>query len=414
MSDVRLSRTIRRFLNARDGNIAMMFGLFIIPILIGAGIAVDFQRAGQARIIMQQSADAGLLAAVRSKMMSPNLTTEEMKARALSFYNLNGGDKVDATLSNFEIIFDPDTETYTLDFDAGFDTSILQIAGKKQIDTHIVSQVKLGEPPYLEIVLALDNTGSMNSNGKIKTLRDSATAMAESLLTIPDAEVMIGLVPFAQYATLDAAHKGEDWVTPPAGVAAAAYQGCIGSRPYPLNTEDGDYDTSKVPGITGAACPDPILPMTRDLETLSAAIKGMDGNGYTYIPAGLIWAWRAISPGAPYDEGLGYAAIEAKNGFKAIILMTDGQNTKSPDYPTHNNNSEMTANDITKEICVNVKEKNILIYTIAFEVSDLTIKDLLEECATSSGHYYDATNAADLSAAFSSIAASLRDVSLSK
>ena len=94
--------------------------------------------------------------------------------------------------------------------------------------------------------------------------------------------------------------------------------------------------------------------------------------------------------------------------------MTDGQNTKSPDYPTHNNSDEVTANQLTKELCENIKAEDIVIYTIAFEVSDQTIKFLLEDCGTSSGHYFEAENAHDLSVAFASIAASLQSMSLSK
>jgi hypothetical protein len=94
--------------------------------------------------------------------------------------------------------------------------------------------------------------------------------------------------------------------------------------------------------------------------------------------------------------------------------MTDGDNTRAPDYPTHNSTSKVLANDLTRELCSNIKAEKITVYTVAFEVTDTTIKDILRDCATNPSLYFDAKNSKTLTAAFASIAASLRNISLSR
>ena len=66
--------------------------------------------------------------------------------------------------------------------------------------------------------------------------------------------------------------------------------------------------------------------------------------------------------------------------------------TRSPNYPTHNGSNGSLSNSLTTELCKNVKKEGILVFTIAFEVSDSTIKSLLEDCASRPTDFYDATS----------------------
>lgn len=391
------------------GNVAMMYGLLLFPVLMGVGMGLDYYRADRARNILQESADAGLLAAVRSKMLTPNMPLADMTAVARRYFDANGAGNVDAAITNFEVTFDPVNDTYQLVFNASINTTILGAVGIGSIDSDEGSQVQMGKPPYLEVVMALDNTGSMNSNGKLSTLKKSAQNLVDSLFMVPGAEVQIGLVPFAQYVSLGTSYNTASWLSVP-----VAFSGCVGSRDYPGNVQDSNYSASPIPGITGAPCPDPLLPLTNNTTKIEDAIKAMDANGWTYIPAGLVWAWRLLTPEEPFTEGIAFSDLKDREGYKAIVLMTDGENTRSPDYPTHNFSNTLTANELTEEICQGVKDDDIIIYTIAFQVSDVTIKNLLQDCATSAGHYYAAEASKDLEDAFASIANSLRSISLSR
>jgi hypothetical protein len=74
-----------------------------------------------------------------------------------------------------------------------------------------------------------------------------------------------------------------------------------------------------------ASCPPALMPLTNNrtpLDTLVANLRTY-GSGGTNTAEGLAWAWRAISPGAPFDEGRPYTDRENR---KIIVLMTDGAN----------------------------------------------------------------------------------------
>ncbi len=401
---------LKSFVRADNGNVAIMFGIFLFMLLIAGGMAVDFQRANLIRADLQESADAGLIAAVRRKMAMPEMTDAEVTAWAQQFFEANRRMKSGVEVTGFDVVFDPVTESYHLQFDSQIETLLLRVAGTPHIDRAVVSEAKLGKPPYLEIVMALDNTGSMNDDGKLQSLKDAAKLLVTSVFAPVDADVKIGLVPFAQYVNVGAGYSGAAWMS-----ADPSFIGCVGSRSYPANIGDGDYTTNPIPGLDNSAeCPNAILPMTDQQSTIETAIDAMSADGYTYIPAGLAWGWRALTSGDPFNEGVTFADLYDKSGRKALILMTDGENTKSPDYPTHDNEDIALANQLTGDLCDAIKAQDILVYTIAFQVTDTTIKFLLEDCGTTPAHYFAAENSDDLAAAFQSIASSLRSISLSR
>jgi hypothetical protein len=71
-------------------------------------------------------------------------------------------------------------------------------------------------------------------------------------------------------------------------------------------------------------------------------------------------------------------------------------------------------NEDTLALCTNMKANEIEIYTVAFMVDDPVARDMLKACASSSQHYFQASDAAVLSAAFSGIAQSLQVVRLAR
>lgn len=394
----------------RRGNIALLFGLLVLPILIAAGVAIDLQRAGQVRAAVQEAADAALLRAARVRTGKPNATDAELTALARRIFNAATINTDGINITKFQIIYNPATDTFTLDVDGSLDTSVLGIAGVYITPIDTISEVKLGKPPFLEIVMALDNTGSMNQQGKLRDLKDSAKSLVEALFSNPDAVVKVGLVPFAQYVNVGTVNAGKSWMQ----TTPNAWMGCVGSRNYPDNLTDADYDTKPIPGITGANCPDAILPLTDAKDDIITALDGMDGNGYTYIPSGLVWGWRVLTAQEPFTGGATKAELAANDGIQALIVLTDGENTRAPTYPQHDSANQSLANDLMIRICDNIKDDGITVYSIAFSVTNSTVRDLLEQCATTPGHYFSPDTDDELASTFANIAASLRSISLSK
>ena len=65
--------------------------------------------------------------------------------------------------------------------------------------------------------------------------------------------------------------------------------------------------------------------------------------------------------------------------------------------------------DHTETLCQNVKNDNIEVFTIAFEVNDNDTKNMLSDCANSTANYFDAGNAQQLEDAFLDIADSITE-----
>ncbi len=398
------------FISDTSGNIAMMFGLFLFVILGGAGIAIDLQRASLIRAEIREAGDAALLAAARYKNGHPNADTDELNSVARKVFENGIKDKSSIAIDVFQISFDKVNDTFSLDIDGNFNTLIMGIFGQDQLEIASKSEAKLGKAPLLEVAMALDVTGSMNDNGKLNVMRNAARDLVATLFEPVGADVKIGVVPFAQYVNVDPANGSQSWLDNPGG----AWSGCVGSRNYPSNTEDSNYAAEKAPGLNSIPCPDALMPLSADESALDAMIDDLDASGWTYIPSGLVWAWSLLTPNAPFSEGVSFATLKEERGTKALILMTDGENTRAPTYPAHDSADQTLANDITKETCANIKADEIVVYTIAFDVTDFAIKDILESCATTPSHYFDAASADDLIDAFASIADSLRYISLSR
>ncbi len=194
------------------------------------------------------------------------------------------------------------------------------------------------------------------------------------------------------------------------------WEGCVGSRRHPDNVNDGNY-ALRVPGVmnyqrnpsrpitdfygytwTRNTCPSPLQPLVslkRGKAQLLRQINSLRTDGWTYIPAGLMWGWRVLSRQAPFDEGLSDRKVVEKNGRKIIILMTDGANTRAPDrragkaYREHSSSDVGYANRLTREACGRITainpatgRRHAEIITITFNVKDATIKRLLRDCAT--------------------------------
>jgi Mg-chelatase subunit ChlD len=174
------------------------------------------------------------------------------------------------------------------------------------------------------------------------------------------------------------------------------WRGCVGSRNAPLNTLDSGY-TTRIPGIMDVTCGSEIREMTTNLASARTAINGLTTRGLTYIPSGLIWGWRMLSEHAPLA---GRASTAEQPVRRYMILVTDGQNTKSASFPRHDGNSTSAANATMATICSNMaldKTTNVKLYTIAFQVDDPTVKTLLETCSNQNGgKFYDAADAQQL------------------
>ena len=446
----------------------MMFGLLVIPLLIGAGIGLDMVRANEARARLAEAADAGVLAAARARLLNDAMTDEAATELARRHFEANARLRPDTHLDTFDFVFDEAAGKFTLAITGTVDTTLLAVAGRKTMPLNILSEAKVAPPRVLEAVLVLDNTNSMNG-AKMDALKESASDLIDTIMADTDNTVKVGIVPFSTYVNVGLSHRSDSWITVPADHSETNYicgndypdivysnchevtdtcvndgvpysctwescdvdygtpvevcsnqttdytwNGCVGSRNYPLNVKDEDFATNRVPGLLNDWCTAEVLPLTENKAAVKSKISSLYVQGDTYIPTGLTWGLRLISADAPFTEGTSYADLESDAGVKAIILMTDGANTRSPQYPDHWGDNVSLANTLTLEICDEIKSKKIFIHTIAFEVTDSTIQNLLRNCASDPSDFYDAGDEAELAAAFNSIGDDLQRLALTR
>lgn len=438
----------------KRGTIALISALTACMLAISLGVAVDFGRAHAARSHLQSAIDSAVLHAARKHI----LVEGDVNASVNDFFGVNKPQKHDIRIISVSGNR-AGQGTFTGAVIAELHTTFMNIAGFEKLRIEVAAEAVQGST-NVELALVLDTTGSM-AGAKLSSLKNSATDLVETLFNTaasPD-KIKVGLVPFAQYVNVGMANRNAPWMNVPAdynvttnscwmdypvisqsncrmqnftylndgvpvtyqgevcdyeygppvercqdSTATYTWRGCAGSRAHPLNTQDGGYGT-RIPGILNAYCPAPILPLANDRDNIRSAIDAMAADGETYIPAGLVWGWRVLSNREPYAESANDPNTASGDVRKFLVLMSDGKNTKSPVYSdgSHTDSSEATANQLTAELCNNIKADGIEIFTIAFDIADMTIKNLLQDCASAGGGYYDVSNAGALADAFSDI-----------
>src|SRR4051794_21442298 len=119
----RVRTAAARFARADQGNIAMLFGIALVPILSFVGAAVDYTRANAARTSMQAALDSTAL--MLSKDLSDGtIKTSDIDAKAQAYFT--------ALFNNTESKSVVVTATYTASTGQG---STIVMTGKGKIAT---------------------------------------------------------------------------------------------------------------------------------------------------------------------------------------------------------------------------------------------------------------------------------------
>ncbi len=209
-----LTRAVRRFRHASDGNIAVIFALVMVPLLGSIGMAVDYSRANRARTAMQTALDSAAL--MVSKDFSQGIVQEsEIAATAQkyfdSLYKNTGGAAVQVLAS-----YTPNTgkgSTIKLDASSAIKTEFMKVAGVSELPLGSSTTTTWGST-RLRVALVLDTTGSMSNAGKIDALK---TATKSLLIQLKDAatkpeDVYVSIIPFAKNVNLDPTNYNANWI----------------------------------------------------------------------------------------------------------------------------------------------------------------------------------------------------------
>lgn len=447
----RLMQRTQQFVHAERGAVAVLVALAAIPMLIAGGLAIDLSRAYLVKSRLSHALDAAGLAVGTMRTTSSDPTY--LEAQFNSFFTANYAASEIGTTSNLTFVDVGGVLTVT--GQATVDTVFMSIVGIDSITVASSAEITV-ETNGLELVMVLDNTGSMGSSSKMTNMKAAAQDLIDILFgdeTTPDL-LKVGLVPFdstVNIGTGNSAYISPDPTTLNWGITSWA--GCVMANAYPADVQDnstsweaflspdrsannwynngtyyddltssGWWDPAKSPNLY---CPRPITPLTNNRATLEAEITAMSPLGSTHINVGAIWGWRVLSPGSPFTEGAAYSDTDWN---KAAIILTDGDNTMIDSYysaygllaegnlgTTSQWSAENELDDRLGEICTGMKNAGILVYTIAFGTSiSGSTQTMLTNCATSADNYYESPDAATLTLAFRAIGAELKNLHLSK
>jgi len=180
------------FHHAKGGAVAIIFGLTLPVLIASVGVSVDMAQAYLVKTRLNSALDAAALAAAASGLEDAN----DIQARAEAFVAANyPPDKIGATI---DVTATLDGDMLNVSASAQLDTSFMRYFGYDDVIVESQTTVQR-EVRGLEVVMVLDNTGSMATNDNIGTLRDAATQFIEILfenVSNPD-YVKIGLVPYS-------------------------------------------------------------------------------------------------------------------------------------------------------------------------------------------------------------------------
>ena len=429
---------------------AIYFALALVPISAAAGAAIDLSRA----LAVQQRLGAAIDAAGLAVGATHGSSEQRLQGVLNSYFDANyPAEELGVPARPVMTI---DGNLIRISASADVDTTLMRVV---QIDTITVeaSTEIIRETKGLDVVLVLDNTGSMNGS-RLRSLKSASRNFVEILFgdeSEPE-ELLIGIVPFASAVNVGTAALFSNAFT--TGLPADAeyepdeWAGCLEARNAPHDQRDTDindggrwtrflwphnsgsnnWNRIRVNDDVGSNygpnkhCPAEILPLTNVKRDLLDKIDEMEAAGITHINVGAIWGLRVISPTPPYTNGHAYDDEEYN---KAVVIMTDGQNTINAgcgNYSAYGTlcderlgfrNASAARGELDRrllEVCGNIKVTGTLVYTITFQVGSVRVRELMRDCATDESRYFNSPTNSELEKTFQAIGAELSSLRIGK
>jgi len=212
----RLARSFRAFRRAKEGNVAIMFAIAIVPIIGLVGAAVDYSRANSARSALQAALDATALMISRE---AAGLSEEEIRQRAQAYFE-SLYNHSDASISPLDVHYTPNSgngASVSISTRGSIQTAFMKVAGFPTIGFGSSTSTKWGAA-RLRVAMALDITGSMEQGRsnptKLQAMKDAAKDLVDTLkssATTTD-DVYISIVPFNVMVNVGKDNVGADWI----------------------------------------------------------------------------------------------------------------------------------------------------------------------------------------------------------
>lgn len=462
-----LLSAVGQFGKETAGNMSMIFAIGLTIMLGAVGVAIDLSGVVSEKSRLQDITDSAVLAASASGETDKKKLEEVVDDVMAS----HSKDYRDFTYKMTLI-----DENIQVEAKAKHETAIMGMFGYETINLSTKSGAPVPEELPVHISLVVDTTDSM-AGDNLTSLQNAAGELIKIIKKSKDAGAKMAVVPFGNYVNVGMDNRNADWMDVPADFTETGdcymykpvksktgctstskigyndgvpydyeseegcvyeyeddeveycpaprdvqWNGCAGSRNEPLNISAAANGRTEIPGAMGVSCGSEVLPLTDNFKGVEDAIDDLTTNGNTYLPAGILWGWRTLSPEAPYAS----ASVSDKT-VRAIVFMTDGGNTMTQydrdgtgDDAYHrtisptDTDGAKKASDRMAAVCDGAKSDGITVFTVAYKVPDGAAGGTadLENCASSSATAFSAENGKELEAAFKDIGKALATVRL--
>ena len=457
----RLRRYAADFLESRRGNIAVIFVIALIPVLIFVGMAVDYSRASLARTAMQAALDFDGPDAFQGPGIGHHHAIADQCQRrkpilppSISIRTPGPLPSTSPTRRAAQVRARP----FCSNGSGAITTDFMKLAGYPTMGFNVSSTTTWGTD-LLRIALVLDNTSSMNDYNKIGALKTAAKTLVTQLagLAANAGDVYISVIPFETDVNVGTSYVNTPWLRwdrwdPNEWHYASSQQtwcsddgwsetlaqcqdhgyswnhkvgspshqqwnGCVTDR-------DRDYDVNATPPSTGNVsalfladqepfCPETtILPLTYNWSLINSTIDSMYANGSTNQTIGLQWGWFSLLQQDPLNAP---PETSGKRYQHIIILFTDGLNTVDRWYGDYDDQSPDVDARMTA-LCNNIKSdpRGFTVYAVQIDTDGAGPSAVLPSCASGASNFYMLTKPSDISAAFAQIFTSISRLRVAK
>jgi Flp pilus assembly protein TadG len=182
-----LLSSLGRFRGDRRGTIAIQFALLAVPMVLFAGLAIDYAQLVRVRTVLNGAADSAVLATVATQSqayttatgMSSNGSVTGGATEATGLFNAETVARVGFTVGSVSatVTKSNGTITATLQYTAQVPTSFMRVVGINTMTTSGSSSASNGLVTYIDFYLLLDNSPSM---AVAATTNDIATMVANT------------------------------------------------------------------------------------------------------------------------------------------------------------------------------------------------------------------------------------------
>ena len=416
------------FLKNERGNFALFSAIALVPLLMCAGVAIDFARMESAKSKLQDISDAAALRSANAYMQAESRPMKDARVEGREFFRENI-DRQDKIRVRRIAISRPETNTLRVESKAQLKPMFMQVFGYPRFEMAVASEVNIGSRVGAEIAIAFDTTSSMTFGTKWNDSMDSILSLLEGIKTISGSDnFYVGLVPFQDRVNIGKSASRAGWLngSPPISAAPDDWRGCVqprevsqGGFTWSVNDDRPtlqpfDYTTRYMPGglgdkPSGITCPtQELVSPTADIQSIIDTTKTLTNDGTGRQDVGMAWAWRMLSPKWRGQWGLAnYPTANVNQRRKYLIFMSDGMTaaykyemSKEEDWG-HNMGSRVGFEHIA-ELCSKIKAEGIQIYMLHLTGNSHS-DPYYQQCASTPAHYFRIDEPKDMENVFSDI-----------